>query len=199
MRDLEFVGRSLARIETHERERPEEPQTLPVGAPISGESVVLASGFGPRRSPYTQEMEFHSGIDLAAPRGTPVASPAAGTVVWAGVLTARARDDWWRLGRTVVIRHGDRFRTLLGHLDSIRVRPGQRLERGDVVGTLGETGWTTAPSLHYEIRRLELGEWFAVDPREYLLSTPGDEGAAAPVRPVDGAQPQPLPPEFRRQ
>jgi murein DD-endopeptidase MepM/ murein hydrolase activator NlpD len=200
VRDLAAIDRSLRRLERFERDRPAEVRALPVGAPVSGGDVVLASGYGPRRSPYTQEMEFHAGIDLAAPRGTPVLAPAAGTVAWAGVLTARARDDWWRLGKVVVIRHGDRFRTIFGHLDAIRVRPGQSVKRGDVLGDLGETGWTTAPALHYEIRRLDGGDWIAVEPRVYLLTLPEAEVESPPrASPVaDGPLPQPLPTEFRR-
>jgi murein DD-endopeptidase MepM/ murein hydrolase activator NlpD len=116
------------------------------------------------------------------------------------VLTARSRDDWWRLGKAVVIRHGDRFRTIYGHLDAIKVRPGQGVSRGDVLGELGETGWTTAPALHYEIRRAEGSEWIAVEPREYLLTLPAAEIEAPPrASPVaSGPLPQPLPPEFRR-
>jgi murein DD-endopeptidase MepM/ murein hydrolase activator NlpD len=68
-----------------------------------------------------------------------------------------------------VLRHGDRFVTLYGHLDEIRVRRGQRVKQGDVLGAVGNTGWSTSPHLHYEVRRKEDGEFRPVDPRIYIL------------------------------
>jgi murein DD-endopeptidase MepM/ murein hydrolase activator NlpD len=198
--DLEAIGAAIARIADFEGRHPVAAAELPVGAPLSGENVVLAGGFGPRRSPYTQEMEFHSGVDFAAPRGAAVVAPAAGVVVWAGTVTPQPGNEWWRLGRVVVLRHGAAFRTVFGHLDSIAVAPGKRVAAGDRLGTVGETGWTTAPNLHYEIRRESAGEWIAVDPIGYLLALPESEryaGAAART-PVDGLAPPPLPSQFKR-
>ena len=146
-------------------------------------------------------MEFHSGVDFAAPRGTPVVAPAAGVVAWAGAVFPQPSNDWWRLGKVVVLRHGATFRTIFGHLDSIAVSPGRRVAAGERLGTVGETGWTTAPNLHYEIRRLEEGEWLAADPAGYLLSLdePLRDAIAALTRAGDPAvRPQPLPSQFKR-
>ena len=75
-----------------------------------------------------------------------------------------------------MVRHGDRFLTLYGHCDELLVRAGQRVAAGDRLATVGETGWTTAPHLHYEIRRLRpSGEWEAVDPLDYALSLTADD------------------------
>jgi murein DD-endopeptidase MepM/ murein hydrolase activator NlpD len=172
---------------------------LPVRSPLGSDDVVLSSGFGPRRSPYTRELEFHSGIDFAAPRGTPVLAPADGVVAWTGVMSANPRSDWWRLGRTIVVRHGDRIRTLYGHLDAIEVRPGQKVRVGARLGRVGETGWTTAPHLHYEIRRLENGEWAPADPRQFLLALPAPDTRGLPESREGGAPlPAPLPRAFLR-
>jgi murein DD-endopeptidase MepM/ murein hydrolase activator NlpD len=199
--DLAEIASAIERIAVFERSRPDFAAVAPVRAPAAGESVVLAGGFGRRRSPYTQEMEFHAGLDFAAPRGTAVVAPAAGVVAWAGAVSPRPSDDWWRLGRVVVLRHGDAFRTLFGHLDSIRVAPGKRVAAGELLGTVGASGWTTAPSLHYEIRRSEGGEWIAVDPLVYLLTLdlPERPDAALEALPdPDGLAPQKLPSQFRR-
>jgi murein DD-endopeptidase MepM/ murein hydrolase activator NlpD len=198
--DLAEVGSAIDRIAAFEQVRPGFAAMVPVRAPAAGESVVLAGGFGRRRSPYTQEMEFHAGLDFAAPRGTAVVAPAAGVVAWAGTVVPRPSDDWWRLGRVVVLRHGEAFRTLFGHLDSIRVTPGKRVTAGELLGTVGESGWTTAPNLHYEIRRFEEGDWIAVDPLGYLLTLDlPDRPEALDARPdPDGLVPQPLPSQFRR-
>jgi murein DD-endopeptidase MepM/ murein hydrolase activator NlpD len=197
--DLERVEASIGRISAHERAAPEVAATLPVRSPLGSDDVVLSSGFGPRRSPYTRELEFHSGIDFAAPRGTPVLAPADGVVAWTGVMSANPRSDWWRLGRTIVVRHGDRIRTLYGHLDAIEVRPGQKVRVGARLGRVGETGWTTAPHLHYEIRRLENGEWAPADPRQFLLALPAPDTRGLPESREGGAPlPAPLPRAFLR-
>ncbi len=160
---------------------------------------MLTSAFGSRRSPYTRAMEFHSGIDLAAPAGTPIFAPVAGVVVWAGAVEADRRSDWWRLGQTVVIASGDSFRT---HLRTLRADPGparQRVAAGDPIATVGETGWTTAPHLHYEIRRRTASGWTAVDPRDYLLDRPLEESDRPPAARGSNAQEaQPLPLQFLR-
>lgn len=203
-RDLTRIATSVARIAALEAASPEIARTIPVRSPLQGENVVLSSGFGPRRSPYTREMEDHSGIDLAAPRGTPVTAPSAGVVVWAGVVPAESRGDWWRLGRSVVLKHGDSFRTIYGHLDEIRVRVGQRVAARSVIGSVGETGWTTAPNLHYEVRKKSgpaAADWQALDPRDFLLDlSMGRDSASTLAHRRPGATPEsaPLPRQFLR-
>ena len=197
--DLDRTDRALTALEAFEREHERWAAQVPARSPLRGEDVVLTSAFGSRRSPYTRAMEFHSGIDLAAPAGTRILAPAAGLVVWAGAVEADRRNDWWRLGRTVVIASGDSFRTIFGHCREILVRPGMRVRAGDPIATVGDTGWTTAPHLHYEVRRRSGTGWMAVDPLDYLLDQPLDEQVR--TRPARGASPvgaQPLPPQFLR-
>lgn len=198
-RDLDFTDRALATLEVFERDRREWVGHVPARSPLRGEDVVLTSAFGSRRSPYTRAMEFHSGIDLAAPAGTRIFAPVAGQVVWAGAVEADRRSDWWRLGQTVVIASGDSFRTIFGHCDEILVRPGTRVAAGDPIATVGATGWTTAPHLHYEIRRRSAGGWTAVDPRDYLLDRPLDEhDRPLAARGAGALEAQALPPQFLR-
>ncbi len=198
-RDLDRTDLALAAIGAFEAANRRLVAEVPARSPLRGEDVVLTSGFGSRRSPYTRAMEFHSGIDLAAPAGSRIFAPTAGIVVWTGAVEADRRNDWWRLGQTVVLANGGSFRTLFGHCDRILVRPGTRVAAGDPIATVGETGWTTAPHLHYEIRRRTPSGWTAVDPRDYLLDRPLEEYERhSPARGAGALEAQPLPPHFLR-
>jgi murein DD-endopeptidase MepM/ murein hydrolase activator NlpD len=126
---------------------------LPLRWPIHGS---LNSGFGPRRSPWDGAPERHEGVDIGSPAGTPVAAPAAGTVVTADVHGG--------YGKHVVIDHGNGVRSLYGHLKEIDVNLGQQVEQGQVVGLVGSTGRSTGPHLHYEL----LVQGSPVDPRGFL-------------------------------
>lgn len=101
------------------------------------------SGYGYRRSPFTGRRTFHAGVDIAADAGTPVVAPANGKVTFAGVKGS--------LGRAVVVDHGQGMRTTYGHLQQIRVKVGQQVERGHTLGTVGSTGRSTGPHLHYAV------------------------------------------------
>jgi murein DD-endopeptidase MepM/ murein hydrolase activator NlpD len=198
-RDLDRIDLALSAIEEYEAVNRRLVAEVPSLSPLRGEDVVLTSAFGSRRSPYTRAMELHSGIDLAAPAGTKIFAPAGGIVVWAGAVEADRRNDWWRLGQTVVLSSGDAFRTIFGHCESILVRPGMRVAAGDPIATVGETGWTTAPHLHYEIRRRIGGEWVALDPRDYMLDRPLEDYERTPsARGAGALVSQPLPPQFLR-
>ena len=113
---------------------------LPSRWPVRG---TVNSEFGGRRSPWTSDSEFHSGIDIAAERGTPVLAPAAGTVAFAGSHA--------EYGLTVMLDHGEDLRTIYGHLSRIGVVLGQKIERGGELGLTGNTGRSSGPHLHYEI------------------------------------------------
>jgi murein DD-endopeptidase MepM/ murein hydrolase activator NlpD len=127
--------------------------TLPSRWPVRGS---VNSEFGRRASPWTQSVEFHSGIDIKAQTGTPVHAPAAGTVVVAG-----AAHEY---GTAVMLDHGQDIKTLYGHLSKVSVRPGQKVERGTLLAYSGNTGRSSGPHLHYEI--FVKGQ--PVNPRAYL-------------------------------
>ena len=112
----------------------------------------ISSGFGYRMHPVKRVRRFHRGIDFRAPVGTPVYATAAGTV------TLPAADGPY--GIQVLLRHTDDYRTRYAHLGTLEVTPGQRVEAGTRLGTVGLTGASTAPHLHYELLRGEQ----AVDP-----------------------------------
>jgi len=150
-----------------------EALAIPARLPVRAAEIVLVRAFGPGLDPLSGASEFHAGLDLAAPLGASVAAPAAGIVKWAGEAPASSGEAWWRLGRIVVLAHGERYRTLVGHCEQVLVRVGQRVAAGAPIALVGTSGWTPAPRLHYEVRRrAESGEWEAIDPRAVLLSDP---------------------------
>ena len=107
--------------------------------------------------------------DTCFVQGTPVHAPAEAVVVFAGRYDLRQNVSWWRYGNLVVLRHDDRFVTLFGHLEAVDVKAGQRVDQGQVIGRVGNTGWSTSPHLHYEVRRFDAGDFRPVDPRIYIL------------------------------
>ncbi|MFQ3620793.1 MAG: M23 family metallopeptidase [Spirochaetales bacterium] len=117
---------------------------------------IVTSSFGLRLSPITGERHFHSGIDLAAPPGTPVLSAREGKVVESG------SDPL--LGLFIVIEHEGNYHTLYGHLESKTVQLNQWVESGKIIGYVGMTGATTGPHLHFEVRQ----KGRAVDPATLL-------------------------------
>lgn len=159
----------LDEVDQFEEAHVEQAHTTPSVSPLRGTTFVLTSPFGQRRNPFTKQLDFHAGIDLAAGEGTEVYAPADGYVRFSGQYPLRRSVAWWRYGELVVLRHGERFVTLYGHLAERKVRRGQRVSQGDLIGTVGNTGWSTSPHLHYEVRRLEDGEFVPVDPRVYIL------------------------------
>ncbi len=104
----------------------------------------VTSHYGSRPDPFDGDAEMHFGIDIAGLYGTPVRAPADGLV-----MLARRQAAY---GNLVVLNHGNGFTTRLGHLSRFQARPGQKVQKGDIIGYVGSTGRTTAPHLHYEVR-----------------------------------------------
>lgn len=193
----------LSEVQDFEEHHREQVHTTPSTSPLEGFDFVLTSPFGNRRNPFTKAQDFHAGIDLAAPIGTPIHAPSDGVVVFAGRYDLRRSVSWWRYGNLVVLRHGDRFITLYGHCREVEVRTGQRVSQGDRIATVGNTGWSTSPHLHYEVRRLdpETGEYRPIDPRIYILDHKWRDEEKLLVRArsaPDASQFEPLPTRFSR-
>jgi murein DD-endopeptidase MepM/ murein hydrolase activator NlpD len=125
------------------------PSRWPARGPVSSE-------FGMRTSPWSSAQEFHSGIDIAVDRGTPVRAPSRGTVLHAG-----PHGDY---GIAVILDHGNELRTIYGHLKKASVRAGEVVERGAPIGLTGNTGRSSGPHLHYEI----VLNGRSVNPRSFL-------------------------------
>ena len=139
------------------------PTLWPVIGPIT-------SSFGQRVDPvlHNGEGEFHSGIDISAPRGTPVRATADGIVT-----TASVRNGY---GREVIVDHGSALETCYAHLSGFTVMEGQHVVRGEVLGYVGTSGRTTGANLHYEVRIHNT----PVNPHKYLRTTLADLGSEVP-------------------
>jgi murein DD-endopeptidase MepM/ murein hydrolase activator NlpD len=161
---------SLQQAQSWEREHPDQVRTTPSICPLRGADFVMTGSFSWRRSPFTRELDFHPGLDLAAPRGVPIHATADGVVAFAGQYPMSASAAWWRYGNLVIVRNGDGFVTLFGHCDEVSVKAGQRVRQGDVLATVGKSGWSTSPHVHYEVRRRgDDGVFRPVDPLIYVL------------------------------
>ncbi len=114
----------------------------PAICPVEGGRI--SSNFGYRKSPFKGTSEFHSGLDFSSHKGTPVKATADGRIVYAGY-----NGD---LGKEVIIDHGFGIVTAYGHLSEIKTKVGQQVQRGAVIGRVGNTGRSTGPHLHYEVR-----------------------------------------------
>lgn len=127
---------------------------LPTRRPATG---YFTSGFGVRRAPYGGEVKMHEGLDIANHPGTTIISPADGRVTFAGMRAG--------YGRIVVIDHGYGLETWYGHTQKTYVNRGDRVYRGQKIAAIGNTGRSTGPHVHYEVRV----HGIPVDPLSYIL------------------------------
>ncbi|MCY3883621.1 MAG: peptidoglycan DD-metalloendopeptidase family protein [Gammaproteobacteria bacterium] len=138
---LERIGRESARMkEAYALRTRQQPDLFPILIPVSG---PVSGVFGSRRVFNGKPRNPHSGIDYAADEGTPIVAPAPGTVALTG--------DLYFNGNTVVIDHGGGFVSVMCHLHEVFVEVNQQLKRGDTIGTVGSTGRSTGPHLHWTI------------------------------------------------
>ncbi len=115
----------------------------PLGLPFSG---AITSSFGTRENPFSGSgTETHKGLDIRGPFGGPVKAMAKGEVSFAGQRGG--------FGNCIILKHGNDYETLYGHLSKILVKPGQKIEIGQQIGNIGSTGRSTGPHLHYEIHK----------------------------------------------
>jgi len=147
--ELEVLKEQLAKRINYLRAKP-------TGWPVQVQGRIT-SEFGERPSPFGgKKTEFHSGLDIAVPYGTPVLSTCDGKVVFAGRKTV--------LGKTVIIQNNHGFQIVFGHNSKINVKVGETVSRGDFVSNTGNTGRSTGTHLHYEV-------WVSgekVNPMDYI-------------------------------
>lgn len=137
----------------------EERQNLLASTPsIKPAEGVITSKFGYRKSPFSTRREFHKGLDIANRRGTPIRAAANGMVTFVGRKGS--------FGNMVIINHGHGMVTRYAHMNTIKIRRGISVSKGDIIGTIGNTGLSTGPHLHYEVRLNGL----PVDPSKYILN-----------------------------
>ncbi len=122
--------------------------------PVRG---FISSGFGWRINPITGGKEFHEGLDIATQSGNPIRAPSNGIVSYAGWESG--------FGNTVVIDHGYGITTLYGHMSKIEVKTGEIVKRGQTIGLVGDTGFSTGPHVHYQV----MINGIPVNPMRYLV------------------------------
>lgn len=133
-------------------------QSIPAIQPILNKDLKrTASGFGMRLDPVYKILKFHEGMDFTAPIGTEIFATGNGTVIFTG---------WQQgYGNTIKIDHGFGYQTWYAHLNNIITKAGRKVTRGEVIGKVGNTGKSTGPHLHYEVRY----RGKPVDPRNYYF------------------------------
>lgn len=133
---------------------------IPAIQPVSNKDLShIASGFGYRIDPIYKTPKMHTGLDFASAIGTPIYATGNGTVSYTGF-------EEKGYGNHVIIDHGYGYQTLYGHMVRIKVRPGQRVKRGEVIGWVGSTGKSTGPHCHYEVMR----NGQKIDPIHYFFN-----------------------------
>jgi murein DD-endopeptidase MepM/ murein hydrolase activator NlpD len=137
-------------------------RTMPLGEPLHAD-YDINSGFGARSDPLNRRTGIHEGVDLGAPFGTPVYATGEGVVEFAG--------PWDRYGLTIEINHGNGVTTRYAHLSRIKIKEGQKVTRATIIGMLGNTGRSTGPHLHYEVRLSDAPK----DPLKFIAA--GEEDA----------------------
>jgi len=118
----------------------------------------LIRGFDYQVDPFTNEIKMHEGLDIAAPLGTPIVAPADGTIKFAGHKEG--------FGLTLQIDHGYGFITLYAHCQRLKVTNGMTVKRGDIIAYVGNTGKSTGPHLHYEVRLSQT----PINPMNYIIT-----------------------------
>ena len=151
---FERLGLSIARMAALERGLAGVPQVTPA------HKDMISSGFGYRRDPFTRRGAMHKGLDFKGAIGTPIRAASAGRVSFVG------RKGGY--GKTVEITHGNGLMTRYAHMSRFETKVGQRVDAGDTIGAIGNTGRSTGPHLHFEVRINNR----AVNPRTFLETAP---------------------------
>jgi murein DD-endopeptidase MepM/ murein hydrolase activator NlpD len=142
---VEIQTRSFEQLARLAENKTEFLASIPAIQPVSNKNLrSMASGFGYRLHPIYKTYKMHTGIDFTAPTGTPIYATGNGRVV-------APTDGGHGYGNHVVIDHGYGYKSLYGHMYKSKVRIGQRVKRGELIGYVGNTGLSSGPHLHYEV------------------------------------------------
>jgi murein DD-endopeptidase MepM/ murein hydrolase activator NlpD len=166
---LYVESKSLDEIYEMARTKNERMATMPAILPVAKNKCKVVSGFGMRYHPILKRTRMHSGIDLTARQGTPIYATGDGVVVAA----SRNPEGYSGYGVVVIINHGFGFQTLYAHMNNATVKKGQKVKRGEQIGTVGSSGMSSGYHLHYEVilngKRVDPVYYFFNDltPEEY--------------------------------
>ncbi|MGB1032062.1 MAG: M23 family metallopeptidase [Flavobacteriales bacterium] len=144
-RSLVSQSKSFEEVFSLAKSNSEMLASIPAIQPVRNEDLKrMASGYGWRIDPIYRVKKMHWGMDFTAPTGTEIFATGDGVVV-------RVENKATGYGRNVIIKHGYGYETLYGHMSQIKVRLGQKVKRGEVIGLIGNTGKSVGPHLHYEV------------------------------------------------
>ncbi len=157
-KEIYVQAKSYDEVAQMAKEQEIRMENIPAIQPVMNKDLKrVASGYGMRIDPVYHVRKFHQGMDFTAPTGTEVFATGNAKVDFAG----------WKqgYGNTVILDHGYGYKTLYAHLYKILVRKGQKVRRSDIIALVGNTGKSTGPHLHYEVRLNNK----PVDPRNYYF------------------------------
>lgn len=161
-RHVYLQSKSLDTLEKMAKQREEMLLSIPSIKPVRVDKLnrefSQMSGFGIRLHPIHKINKLHEGIDFAAPSGTAIQATGNGRVI-------KVDNKSSGYGRHVIIDHGYGYQTLYGHMKEIKVRQGEKVKKGQLIGLIGSTGTSTAPHCHYEVRK----DGRAVNPIHYCM------------------------------
>ncbi|WP_298736656.1 peptidoglycan DD-metalloendopeptidase family protein [uncultured Chitinophaga sp.] len=147
MNRIKSQEKSYSEIDDLVKNKQKMLASIPAIQPVSNKDLKrIASGFGYRIDPIYKTVKFHAGLDFTAPSGTPIYATGDGVVEEASLSDVG-------YGNHVVVRHGYGYKTLYGHMLRTKVKNGQAVKRGDVLGWVGSTGKSTGPHCHYEVMK----------------------------------------------
>lgn len=142
---VKMQEKSYLQIEDLIKNKQKMLASIPAIQPVANKDLDrIASGFGYRIDPIYKTMKFHSGLDFTAPSGTPIYATGDGVIEEASLSDVG-------YGNHVVVNHGYGYKSLYGHMVRMKVKRGQSVKRGDVLGWVGSTGKSTGPHCHYEV------------------------------------------------
>jgi len=146
-RQFEVQKKSYKELAALANDKESHLASIPAIQPVSNKQLKrIASGFGYRIDPFYRTPKLHAGIDFTAPRGSAINATADGVI-------KRVERRAWGYGLHIIIDHGNGYTTLYGHMSKTMVRVGQKVKRGQRIGSVGSTGKSTAPHLHYEVKK----------------------------------------------
>jgi murein DD-endopeptidase MepM/ murein hydrolase activator NlpD len=164
-RQMSIQSKSYDAIANLVKNREQMLSSIPSIQPVTNKDLTrMASGYGMRTDPVYKVRKFHAGMDFTSPVGTEVYVTGDGVV-------DNVNFSYGGYGNEIIVNHGYGYRTRYAHLSKFKVRPGQKVKRGDIIGLVGNTGKSTGPHLHYEV--LKNGD--AVNPVYYYYNDLKDD------------------------